>query len=149
GDDALGGELVEVVIDHRLAVDLDGHVLAHALDGVVVEVVLLDRLLDEVGRRLLHHAPEVLAGQATPEALADVALRAADGVLLVVEDLAADLHAAVAGAVLEADLEGQLEVAVLLLAAQEGVEPGVLLGAADDGPVLDAPVLGQPLPAGE
>src|SRR5262249_39245551 len=62
---------------------------------------------------------------------------------------AANLHAAVALAALESHLEGQLEVAVLLFAAQEGVERDVLLAAADNCPVLDLPVLLQPLPAVE
>src|SRR5262249_4809740 len=66
-----------------------------------------------------------------------------------VGDAAADLHAAVPLAVLEADLERQLEVLVLLLAAQEGVVVGVAGRVADDGAVLDAPVLHQALPAFE
>src|SRR5262249_45284194 len=45
-------------------------------------------------------------------------------------------------------LELQLEVPVLLLAAQEGVEfEPARVGGADQGAVLDRPVLGQPLPA--
>ena len=66
--------------------------------------------------------PNLLAVEAAPVAGADVALRAVDGELLRVDDLAADLDAAVAVAVLEPHLERQLEVLVLLLAAQEGVE---------------------------
>src|SRR5205823_3265097 len=116
----------------------------------VVEVILLDDQLDEVGRRLLHHAAEVLAVEAAPVDLADVGLGTGDGVFLRIEDAAADLDAAVALAILETDLELQLEVAVGLLAAQEGVVlEGAVGVAADEGMVLDAPVLGEAFPAGE
>src|SRR5438067_5200637 len=117
GDDAGLGHLLEVAVDGRLSVELDGDVLADALDGVVIEVVWLEHLLDELLRGRLHHAAEVLAVEAAPELLADVALRPLDGVLLLLEDFATDLHAAVALAVGEPDLEAQLEIAVLLLAA--------------------------------
>src|SRR5262249_56787509 len=98
---------------------------------------------------LLHHAAEVLAVQAAPVNLAHVALRAQDGEVREVEDGRADLHAAVGGRPLEPHLELQLEIAVRALAAQEGVELQALRRGADDGPVLDAPVLHEAIPAGQ
>ena len=67
--------IFEVAVDGRLAVELDGDVLADALDVVVVEVVFLEDFLDDVGRGLLHHAAEILAIEAAPVDFADVALR--------------------------------------------------------------------------
>ena len=124
--------------------------LVHALDVVVVEVVLFEHFLDHVAGRLLHHAAEEFAVEAAPVDVADIALRALDGEVLAVGDLAADLHAAVAFAVLEADLEGQLEILVLLLAAQERVELQALgRRRADKGALLDAPVFQESFPAVE
>src|SRR5205807_421212 len=95
-------------------------------------------------------AAEVLAVEAAPVDVADIALRALDGEMLAVENFAANLHAAVALSVLETDLKRQLEVLVLLLAAQEGVELQTLgRGGADDRSILDAPVFHEPFPAFE
>src|SRR5262245_49523170 len=155
GDDALVGEL-EIVVHRRLAVELDGDVAADALDGIVVPVAFLDDFLDQVGRCGLHHAAAaanaflrvvVLAVEAAPVDLAHVALRAADGEGLLIDDLAADLHAAV-GALGHLHLEDELEVLVLLLRAEEGVELEALGGGADDVALRHRPVLvDQALPA--
>src|SRR5439155_21748084 len=78
----------------------------------------------------------------------DVALRTLDGEVFAVGNFAADLHAAVALAVLEADLKGQFKVLVFLLAAQEGVELQTFgRRRADEGAVLYAPVFIQSFPA--
>src|SRR5262249_11807554 len=137
--------LRELLVNGRLAVELDGHFLADDLDGVDVEAVLVDELADDFLRGLPHHAAELLAVEAAPVLGADVALRPLDGELLPVEDLAADLHAAVALALLEPDLELHLEVLVRLLAAQERVELQPVRRGADEGAVLVAPVL-EPFP---
>src|SRR5262249_60905794 len=105
GDDAFVRHLREVAVHGRLAVEFYRDVLADALDGVVVEVLFLEDLLDQLWRGLFHHAAEVLAVEAAPENLADVALRAFPGQVLPLPDLAADLDAAVADAVLQAHLK--------------------------------------------
>src|SRR5262249_35767885 len=68
GDDPLVGQVGEVGVHGRLAVQLDRDVLAHALDMVVVEVLGLEHLLHQLGGRGLQHlaltwfaAAEVLA----------------------------------------------------------------------------------------
>src|SRR5262245_59590904 len=148
GDDSVVGHLGELFIDGGDAVDLDGDVLADATDVVIVEAVLFQDLVDFVARRFLHHAPEMLAVEAAPIVFADVALRAFDGEVLVVENFAADLHAAVSFAFFEPDLEFQLEVLVFLVTAQKGVELEPVRRGADNGPFLDLPVL-QAFPAVE
>src|SRR5260370_24994583 len=147
GNDALFRHLGKIAVNGGFAVELDGDVVARARDVVVVKVLFLEDFLDKVGRRLLHHAAEVLAVKTAPEDLADVALRAGHGKLLLVVDLAADLHAAVAIAVLEAYLERQLEVAVPLLAAQKGVELEPFGSGADQSAVLVGPVVQEAFPA--
>src|SRR6185437_256156 len=116
---------------------------------VVVEVVRLDGFFDEIAGRLLHHAAETLAVQTAPVARANVALRPGHDEFLPIFELTANLHAAVADAVLETDLEGQFKIAVLLLAAKEGIVLGIFRRVTDDGTVLDAPILGQTFPAFE
>ncbi len=140
-DDAIFGHLGEFFIHGRLAIELDSDFLADAFNGVVVEIVRLEHLLDELAVRGFHHAAELLAVEAAPVRAAHVALRAADSKGLHVDDLAANLDAAVAG-LGHLDLERHFEVLVLFLAAQEGVELETLLGTgADDGAVLHAPEL--------
>ena len=93
--------------------------------------------------------PPGLRRTGCPSRLADVALRAGDGELLRVEDLAADLHAAVALAVLEADLESARSPCTSSCCTGRCVNGRPLAGIADDGAVLDAPVLLEPFPAVE
>src|SRR5262249_20945942 len=131
---------------------LDGDVLADALDVVIVEVFHLEDFLDEVGVGRLHHATKVFAVEAAPVLLAHVALRSGDSEGLHVMDVAANLHAAVAGfARSELDLKLQLKILVLLLAAQKRVEFDPLgRRRTDDGAVLDAPeLIDQAFPAGQ
>src|SRR5205085_431832 len=78
GDDSGVGQLGKVIIYGRFTVELDGHVLADALDGVIIEVVFLERPEDDLFGSRLHHAAEVFAVQAAPIHLAHVALGSLD-----------------------------------------------------------------------
>ena len=123
GDEALVGHFGEIAVNGGRAVELDRDVLADALEGVVVEV----GRLDDLSHDLLHGqfqpvARVALVIEAAPEGLADIPLRAGDGVFFGVNEPAAELAPAVAFPVLEPELEGQLEVLEPLLAAQERIE---------------------------
>src|SRR5262249_12375739 len=135
-----------ITVHGGLAVELDGHMLADALDVVIVEIVFLQCLPDELLWRLLHQAAEQFAVQAAPVDIAHIGLRTSDGELFAVDEGAANLDAAVGLLAGELHLALQLEIAEIALAAKECVERNRLGAAADEKSLLPSPELGQALP---
>src|SRR5262245_53460969 len=120
---------------------------AHAANKVIVEVGGLEHFFDDIAWGLLHHAAKMLAIEAPPINVADVALRPFDGQFFAIEHFAANLDAAIAGAVFEAYLKAQLEIPELALAAQECVETKALRErSANERAFAHLPVFGQSFP---
>src|SRR5262249_7206792 len=156
GNYAFIGHAREIVVNRSFPIELDCHVLANALDVVVIKILGLKDFLDQFWIGLLHEAAfgfsiraEVLTIKRTPKDLPNISLWTGDGKLLSIENLAANLDAAVSFSIFHANLEGQLKVFVVLLTAQKGVEGDFFVAVrADNRPVLYGPKLvDQPFPS--
>src|SRR6266852_7245499 len=89
--------------------------------------------------------------EAAPINVAHVALRSFDGQVLLIENLATNLDAAVAGPSFphQFDLKLQLKILVLFLAAKKSVEFQAVWRGPDNGPIFDAPIVWESVPTGK
>src|SRR5262245_53509182 len=127
-DDAFLWELWEAVIHRGHAIHLDGDMLPDATDVVLVELAFFHDSVGNFPGGLFHHSARAFPVEATPVALADVALRATHDVVVQVDQHAANLHATVPRPPLTAEphLKAQLEILVCLPAAQKRIGPPLL-----------------------